>query len=109
MGSEPVGLANDPAGAFPSVPEIHPAIQLGVADLRAGPEVKRVASFVVTAVVGNAIKYAGPDAMMSVTNTNTDSPNGEPTAEKQATPTVEVSDNGHGGGALFRARPDADG
>ena len=74
-----------------------------VADLPADPEVERVAYFVVTAAVGNAIKYAGSDAMISVTITNTDGPNGEPTAEDDRRQeaadflTVEVRDSGRGG------------
>lgn len=83
--------------------EVHPAIQFDVADPHADPEVERVAYFVVTAAVGNAIKYAGPDAMIIVTITNTNGPNGEPTAEddrRQEAPdflTVEVRDSGRGG------------
>jgi hypothetical protein len=94
--------------------EVHPAIQFDVADLHADPEVERVAYFVVTAAVGNAIKYAGSDAMISLTITNTDGSNSEPTAEDYRRQEaadfliVEVPDSGRGG-ELLRARPDADG
>jgi len=53
-GAEPVGLGNGLAEAIPRVLEVHPAIRVDVADLRADPEVERVAYFVVTAAVGNA-------------------------------------------------------
>jgi hypothetical protein len=103
-GAEPVGLplGNGLADPIPRVLEVHSAIQFDVADLHADPEVERIAYFVVTAAVGNAIKYAGPDAMISVTITNTDGLNGEPTAEDDRRQeaadflTVEVRDNGRG-------------
>ena len=99
-GAEPVGLGNGLAEAIPRVLEVHPAIQVDVADLRADPEVERVAYFVVTAAVGNAIKYAGADAAISVTIASTGGPEGEPTADGDAGPgflAVEVRDDGPGG------------
>jgi hypothetical protein len=75
-----VGLGNGLAEAIARALEVHPAIPVDVADLRADPEVERVAYFVVTAAVGNAIKYAGPDAAVSVTIASTDDPEGGPTA-----------------------------
>ncbi|HET9974737.1 MAG TPA: ATP-binding protein [Streptosporangiaceae bacterium] len=99
-GAEPVGLGNGLAEAIPRVLEVHPAIGVDVADLRADPEVERVAYFVVTAAVGNAIKYAGPDATISVTITSSDGPEGEPTAEGDTGLgflAVEVRDDGPGG------------
>lgn len=74
-----VGLGNGLAEAIPRALEVHPAIPVDVADLRADPEVERVAYFVVTAAAGNAIKHAGPDAV-SVTIASTDDPEGGPTA-----------------------------
>jgi signal transduction histidine kinase len=99
-GAEPVGLGNGLAEAIPRALEVHPAIQVDVADLRADPEVERVAYFIVTAAVGNAIKYAGPDAAISVTITGADSPAGEPAAEGDRGPgflAVKVRDDGLGG------------
>ncbi len=97
-GEEPVGLGNGLAEAIPRVLEVHPGIRVDVADVRADPEVERVAYFVVTAAVGNAIKYAGADAAISVTIASADGPGGEPARGGYAGfLTVEVRDEGPGG------------
>jgi signal transduction histidine kinase len=97
-GAEPVGLGNGLAEAIPRVLEVHPAIRVDVADLRADPEVERVAYFVVTAAVGNAIKYAGPDAAISVTIASTGGLGGEAAADgATGFLAVEVRDDGPGG------------
>jgi signal transduction histidine kinase len=97
-GEEPVGLGNGLAEAIPRVLEVHPGIRVDVADVRADPEVERVAYFVVTAAVGNAVKYAGPDAAISVTIASDDGPEGEPAGDGYAGfLAVEVRDDGPGG------------
>jgi signal transduction histidine kinase len=97
-GAEPVGLGNGLAEAIPRVLEVHPGIGVDVAELRADPEVERVAYFVVTAAVGNAIKYAGPDAVISVTIARAGRPEGEPAVDGDAGfLAVEVRDSGPGG------------
>ena len=103
-GAEPLGLGNGLADAIPRVLEVHPTVRADVIDLRADPEAERVAYFVVTAAVGNAIKHAGPDAVVSVTVTSADGPRGELAAEddRRQGPAagflaVEVRDNGRGG------------
>ena len=93
-GAEPVGLGNGLAEAIPRVLEVHPAIGVDVADLRADPEVERVAYFVVTAAVGNAIKYAGAEAAISVSIASADGPGGGTAAGFLV---VEVRDDGPGG------------
>ena len=85
-GAEPLGLGNGLAEAIPRVLEVHPAVRADVTDLRADPEVEQVAYFVVTAAVGNAIKYAGPDATVSVTIAIAASPRGEPAADEDRQP-----------------------
>ena len=61
-------------------------------------EQSRVAYFVVTAAVGNAIKYAGPDAVISVTIASSGGPEGEPAGDGDAGfLAVEVRDDGPGG------------
>jgi len=103
-GAEPLGLGNGLADAIRRVLEVHPTVRADVIDLRADPEVEQVAYFVVTAAVGNAIKYAGPYAAVSVTITSADSPRGEPTADEDRRQgpaaeflAVEIRDNGPGG------------
>ena len=58
-GAEPVGLGNGLAEAIPRVLEVHPAIGVDVADLRADPEVERVAYFVVTGGGGERDQVRG--------------------------------------------------
>ena len=79
-------------------------VRADVIDLRADPEVEQVAYFVVTAAVGNAIKYAGPNATVTVTIASADSPRGEPTGDEDRRQgpaaeflAVEIRDNGPGG------------
>jgi hypothetical protein len=106
-GAQPLGLGNGLADAIPRVLAVHPTVRANVTDLRADPKVEQVAYFVVTAAVGNAIKYAGPDAVVRVTVTSADGPRGElPAADdRRGRPaaeflTVEVRDNGLGGANL---------
>jgi hypothetical protein len=97
-GAEPVGLGNGLAEAIPRVLEVHPGIGVDVAELRADPEVERVAYFVVTAAVGNAVKYAGADAAISVSIASSGGPEGELAADGDAGfLAVEVRDDGPGG------------
>jgi signal transduction histidine kinase len=102
-GAEPLGLGNGLADAIPRVLAVHPTVRVHVTDLRADPQVEEVAYFVVTAAVGNAIKYAGSDAVVTVTITNGDGRPGGPAAAADLRPQpagflrVEVRDNGRGG------------
>lgn len=84
--------------------EVHPTVRADVTDLRADPEVEQVAYFVVTAAVGNAIKYAGSDVTVTVTIASAASLQGEPAAneDRRHGPAaeflaVEIHDNGPGG------------
>jgi signal transduction histidine kinase len=85
-GEEPVGLGNGLAEAIPRVLAVHDRVRVEVTSVRADPEVEQVAYFVVTGAVGNAIKYAGPDAEVSVTVTGA-----------SGLLSIEVRDNGPGG------------
>jgi signal transduction histidine kinase len=102
-GAEPLGLGNGLADAIPRVLAVHPTVRVHVTDLRADPQAEEVAYFVVTAAVGNAIKYAGSDAVVTVTITNGDGRPAEPAAAADRGPQpagflrVEVRDNGRGG------------
>ena len=93
-GAEPLGLGNGLAEALPRVLDVHPAVHVEVADIRADPEVEQVAYFIVTAAVGNAIMHAGPAVTVTVTVTST---GGEPVAEAPAFLEITVHDNGIGG------------
>ena len=103
-GAEPLGLGNGLADAVPRVLAVHPTVRADVIDLRADPEVERVAYFVVTAAVANAIRHAGADAAVTVTITSADGSRDELAAEddRRERPAAEflvvkVRDNGLGG------------
>jgi len=93
-GAEPLGLGNGLAEALPRVLDVHPAVHVEVADIRADPEVEQVAYFVVTAAVGNAIMHAGPAVTVTVTVTST---GGTPAQATPAFLEITVRDNGVGG------------
>ena len=103
-GAEPLGLGNGLADAIRRVLEVHQTVRADVTDLRADPEVEQVAYFVVTAAVGNAIKYAGSDVPVTVTIASAASPRGEQAADEDRRHgpaaeflAVEIHDNGPGG------------
>jgi signal transduction histidine kinase len=103
-GEDPVGLGNGLAEAIQRALAVHDRVRTDVTGMRADPKVEQVAYFVITAAVGNAIKYAGLEAEISVTVTGA---NGPPNESAVGNPplggpaggflTIEVQDNGPGG------------
>ena len=103
-GEDPVGLGNGLAEAILRALAVHDRVRTDVTGMRADPKVEQVAYFVITAAVGNAIKYAGPEAEISVTVTGAIGPPdesavGNPPLGGPADGflTIEVQDNGSGG------------
>ena len=103
-GEDPVGLGNGLAEAILRALAVHDRVRTDVTGMRADPKVEQVAYFVITAAVGNAIKYAGPEAEISVTVTGAIGPPDESAAGNPPLGgpaggflTIEVQDNGSGG------------
>ena len=73
-GEEPLGLGNGLADAVTRAFARNSSVDVQVAPTRASADVERVAYFLILEAVGNAVKYAGADAQITVAVACTDNP-----------------------------------